>query len=113
MLVQDDNLNTHAPASLYEAFPPQEARRLVERFEGHYTPKHGSWLNMAESELGVLAPNASTGSPTAPRLKPRSQPGSSGATDRARGDHAPTAVGEAPVDIACAGASAHLRKRRP
>jgi hypothetical protein len=53
-LVQD-NLNTHAKASLYEAFPPAEARRLVERFEWCYTPKHGSWLNMAESELGVLA----------------------------------------------------------
>ena len=44
-----------APASLYEAFPPAEARRLVERFEWHYTPKHGSWLDLAESELGVLA----------------------------------------------------------
>jgi hypothetical protein len=53
-LVQD-NLNTHKPASLYEAFPAAEARRLVERFEWHYTPKHGSWLNMAESEIGVLA----------------------------------------------------------
>jgi hypothetical protein len=53
-LVQD-NLNTHKPASLYEAFAPAEARRLVERFEWHYTPKHGSWLNMAESELSVLA----------------------------------------------------------
>lgn len=53
-LVQD-NLNTHKPASLYEAFPPAEARRLVERFEWHYTPKHGSWLNMAECELSVLA----------------------------------------------------------
>jgi hypothetical protein len=54
VLVQD-NLNTHKPASLYEAFPPDEARRLVERFEWHYTPKHGSWLDMAESELGVLS----------------------------------------------------------
>ena len=54
MLVQD-NLNTHKPASLYEAFPPEEARRLVERFEWHYTPKHGSWLDMAESELSVLS----------------------------------------------------------
>ena len=54
VLVQD-NLSTHKPASLYEAFPPQEARRLVERFEWHYTPKHGSWLDMAESELGVLS----------------------------------------------------------
>jgi uncharacterized small protein (DUF1192 family) len=54
VLVQD-NLNTHKPASLYEAFPAAEARRLVERFEWHYTPKHGSWLNMAESELSVLS----------------------------------------------------------
>ena len=54
VLVQD-NLNTHKPASLYEAFPPAEARRLVERFAWHYTPKHGSWLDMAESELGVLS----------------------------------------------------------
>ena len=54
VLVQD-NLNTHKPASLYEAFPAPEARRLVERFEWHYTPKHGSWLDLAESELGVLA----------------------------------------------------------
>jgi hypothetical protein len=53
VLVQD-NLNTHKPASLYEAFPAAEARRLVERFEWHYTPKHGSWLDMAESELSVL-----------------------------------------------------------
>ena len=50
-----DNLNTHHPASLYEAFEPSEARRIAERLEIHYTPKHGSWLNMAEIELGVLA----------------------------------------------------------
>ncbi|MGH9353482.1 MAG: IS630 family transposase [Terriglobia bacterium] len=54
VLVQD-NLNTHSKASLYEAFPAAEARRLVERFEWHYTPKHGSWLDLAESELGVLS----------------------------------------------------------
>jgi hypothetical protein len=54
VLVQD-NLNTHKPASLYDAFPAAEARRLVERFEWHYTPKHGSCLNMAESELSVLS----------------------------------------------------------
>ena len=54
VLVQD-NLNTHKPASLYEVFPAAEARRLVERFEWHYTPKHGSWLDMAESELSVLS----------------------------------------------------------
>jgi DDE superfamily endonuclease len=49
-----DNLNTHRPASLYEAFPPEQARRILERVEWHYTPKHGSWLNMAEIELSVL-----------------------------------------------------------
>jgi hypothetical protein len=54
VLVQD-NLNTHTPASLYEAFPPEEAKRLADRLEIHYTPKHGSWLNMAEIELSVLA----------------------------------------------------------
>ena len=50
-----DNLNTHTPASLYEAFDPREARRLAEKLEIHYTPKHGSWLNMAEIELSVLS----------------------------------------------------------
>ena len=50
-----DNLNTHHPASLYEAFEPAEARRIAQRLEIHYTPKHASWLNMAEIELGVLA----------------------------------------------------------
>jgi hypothetical protein len=50
-----DQLNTHTPASLYEAFPPAEARRLAGRLEIHHTPKHGSWLDMAEIELGVLA----------------------------------------------------------
>jgi len=54
ILVQD-NLNTHKSASLYEAFKAPEARRLTRRFEWHYTPKHGSWLNMAESELAVLS----------------------------------------------------------
>ena len=50
-----DNLNTHTPSAFYETFEPEEARRLVERFEFHFTPKHGSWLNMAEIELSVLA----------------------------------------------------------
>ena len=50
-----DNLNTHRPASLYQAFPPAEARRIARRLELHYTPKHGSWLNMAEIEFSVLA----------------------------------------------------------
>jgi hypothetical protein len=55
IVLMQDNLSTHKPGSLYEAFPAPEARRLVERFEWHYTPKHGSWLNMAESELGALS----------------------------------------------------------
>jgi hypothetical protein len=50
-----DQLNTHSPASLYEAFPPEEAKRLADRLEIHHTPKHGSWLTMAEIELSVLA----------------------------------------------------------
>ena len=50
-----DNLNTHKPASLYETFEPKEARRIRKRLEFHYTPKHGSWLNMAEIEFSVLA----------------------------------------------------------
>jgi len=50
-----DNLNTHSPASLYEAFEPGVARRLSQRLEIHYTPKHGSWLNIAEIELSVLS----------------------------------------------------------
>jgi DDE superfamily endonuclease len=54
VLVQD-NLNTHTPASLYEAFAPADAKRLADKLELHYTPKHGSWLNMAEIELAMLA----------------------------------------------------------
>jgi hypothetical protein len=54
IVVVQDNLNTHSPASLYEAFEPAEAKRLADRFEFHYTPKHGSWLDMAEIELGIL-----------------------------------------------------------
>jgi transposase len=50
-----DNLNTHTPAALYDAFEPTEAKRLCDRIEIHYTPKHGSWLNMAECELSVLS----------------------------------------------------------
>jgi hypothetical protein len=56
-LVQD-NLNTHTPAALYETFPPTEARRILQRVEFHYTPKHGSWLNMAEIEIAILERNA-------------------------------------------------------
>ncbi len=50
-----DNLNTHSPACLYASFPPEEAHRLANKIEWHYTPKHGSWLDMAEIELSVLA----------------------------------------------------------
>ncbi len=50
-----DNLNTHRPAALYQAFPAAEARRVLDRLEFHYTPKHGSWLNMAEIEFSVLS----------------------------------------------------------
>jgi len=53
--VVQDNLNTHVKASLYKAFAPAEARRLLDKLEFHYTPKHGSWLNMAEIELSVLS----------------------------------------------------------
>ncbi len=56
-LVQD-NLNPHTPASFYETFPPAEARRILQRLEFHYTPKHGSWLNMAEIEIAILERNA-------------------------------------------------------
>jgi len=55
LVLVTDNLNTHCTGSLYEAFPPDEAGRLADRIEWHYTPKHGSWLNMAEIELSVLA----------------------------------------------------------
>ena len=49
-----DNLSTHSPAALYQAFPPAEARRILKRLEFHHTPKHGSWLNMAELEFSVI-----------------------------------------------------------
>ena len=78
-----DNLNTHHPASLYEAFEPAEARRIAERVEIHYTPKHGSWLNMAEIELGVLAP--------AVPGPPDPQPGNPGAGNRGMGTPAESA----------------------
>lgn len=52
--IVQDNLNTHTSAALYEAFPPEEARRILRRVEFHYTPKHGSWLNMAEIEIGIF-----------------------------------------------------------
>ena len=71
-----DNLNTHRTASLYETFPAAEARRVAKRLEFHYTPKHGSWLNMAEIEFSVLsrpAPASSSASPTNPPSGGRSR----------------------------------------
>jgi hypothetical protein len=53
--IVNDNLNTHSPASLYEAFEPAEAKRILDRLEFHYTPKHASWLNMVEIEIGILS----------------------------------------------------------
>lgn len=55
IILVEDNLNTHTIGSLYEAFSPEEARRLAKKLELHYTPRHGSWLNMAEIEIGVLS----------------------------------------------------------
>lgn len=54
-MVVQDNLNTHSPAALYAAFEPHDAKRMWDRLGFHYTPKHGSWLNMAEIELSVLS----------------------------------------------------------
>jgi len=54
IILVDDNLNTHCPASLYKTFEPKEARRILAKFEFHHTPKHGSWLNMAEIEISVF-----------------------------------------------------------
>lgn len=58
IILVTDNLNTHKTASLYKAFAPEEAKRLADRFEWHYTPKHGSWLDMAEIEIGVMCRQA-------------------------------------------------------
>jgi hypothetical protein len=60
IIVVLDNLNMHTPAAFYLAFEPEEARRLVNRFEFHFTPKHGSWMNMAEIELSVLPGSVSS-----------------------------------------------------
>ena len=55
LVLVEDNLNTHTPASFYKAFEPEEARRIIDKLEFHYTPKHGSWLDMAEIELSILS----------------------------------------------------------
>ena len=92
VLVQD-NLNIHKPASLYEAFPAPEARRLVERFEWHYTPKHGSWLDMAESELGVSRRNvwiaASPTSKSSPTKSPHGRTTATSTTPKPTGNSQP------------------------
>jgi hypothetical protein len=77
-----DNLNTHTPACLYERFEPAQARRIASKLEWHYTPEHGSWLNIAECELSVLARQCvSTGvSRTEPPWNRRPPPGRSRAT---------------------------------
>ena len=80
-----DNLHTHTPAAFYKAFPPAEARRLVAKLEWHYTPKHGSWLNMAELELAVLSRQCLRGAfPTERRWTARCGPGARRATKPAR-----------------------------
>jgi hypothetical protein len=58
IILVTDNLNTHSLSSLYKTFPPEEARRIASRFEWHYTPKHGSWLDMAEIEIGIMCRQA-------------------------------------------------------
>ena len=58
IILVNDNLNTHTPASLYKTYPPEEAHRLANRFEWHYTPKHASWLDMAEIEIGIMSRQA-------------------------------------------------------
>ena len=92
-----DNLNTHTPAALYKAFSPEEARRLARRLEIHYTPKHGSWLNIAEIELSVLSNQClRTASPISNHSKSRLPPGRTIATTKARrsiGGSRPTMLG--------------------
>uniref|UniRef100_UPI001A9C4A4C transposase n=1 Tax=Candidatus Thiosymbion oneisti TaxID=589554 RepID=UPI001A9C4A4C len=73
-----DNLNTHTPASLYKAFPPEQARRLLDRLEIHYTPKHGSWLDIAEIELSVFSEQCLNASRIWKRSAARLPPGPSG-----------------------------------
>ena len=76
-----DNLSTHTPAALYQAFTPAEARRVLRRLEFHYVPKHASWLNMVEIEIGVLWRSVSIGaSPTYPRSITKSTRGPAPAT---------------------------------
>jgi len=78
-----DNLSTHSPGALYETFPAADAHRILDRIEFHHTPKHASWLNMVEIEIGVLRNRASTAaSQTAPPWSARSLHGKSSAATR-------------------------------
>jgi hypothetical protein len=78
-----DNLNTHSPSSFYEAFPPAEAKRILGRLDLHYTPKHGRWLNMAETELSILGRRVCPeGYPTRERCGERPPLGRPGETPR-------------------------------
>ena len=86
-----DNLNTHRPASLYQTFPAAEARRIAKRLEFHYTPKHGSWLNMAEIEFSVLARSCLKQRLPDEETLPAGSPGS-GAGAQRRKSHHPLAV---------------------
>ena len=79
--VVQDNLSTHTPGALYEAFPTPEAHRILERLEFHYTPKHASWLNMVEIQMGCSRASAWTGASTTARSSSARSPlGSAGAT---------------------------------
>jgi hypothetical protein len=92
-----DNLNTHSLGSLYEAFPPEEARRLIRRLEVVHTPKHGSWLNMAEIELNVLTRQCVTDEfPTSQRLRRKPPPGrknETASTPKSIGNSEPATLG--------------------
>ena len=80
-----DNLSTHTEAALYETFPAPEARRVLRRLEFHYVPKHASWLNMVEVEIGVLRGQSSISAlPSATSLSRKSPPGSASATPKVR-----------------------------
>lgn len=95
-----DNLNTHKTASFYEAFPPGEARRLAERLEIHHTPRHGSWLNVAECELSVLSRQClGRRTPSLRELKRRVNPWAKERNKRQRGVDWRFTTGEARIKL--------------
>ena len=101
-----DNLNTHTPASLYEAFAPAEAKRLADKLEIHHTPKHGSWLNIAEIELSVLGRQCldRRASTAARASRRRSPPGKPSATPA---NAASTGASPPPTPASSSSASTH------